>query len=546
MRMLFITNKLEFICLLGIIILVSLFSFILPITFSMMVEQVLPSQNKAQFYWLMNIILGLIVFRFVLNALQDYVFLTLRSRIEKSVSEQFLHKILTTVPPETLDRLGYQQVSSRLLIWLSNFQYCFSELVYFCGYALVVSTVVFVILFLIAPELAYVGLVFVGLHSLNFLLHAPLSTSVSGQYNERKAQSTQFLASALKAKHIINVFALHQVLAEQWRHLNQRLYQAQYVRELVSNGQAFWQTFLRYSQFICFVYIGMFAVAQSQLGVGELILSILLMGFAFQPIYRLNKVTKSFGEIRSQLIAITNIIDAQGEQAGDEMLAEVSHISISQLSLNYANQLILAPTSETFKRDQIYLIQGPSGAGKSSFLKLLCGATKPSSGVVYWNNKAVQELCLEQISAQLSWTGQHSAFTDATLLQNLTTFSPVPNLAYLMSLSKRLECDFIDEQQLQNHLLSAHIPFSGGQQQRLNILRGAYQGGSVRILDEPTANLDPDSAQHILDYLYASKEQYITFVVSHHKTTQAIADQVFKLEKGCLERIEKELQNVFV
>ena len=187
-------------------------------------------------------------------------------------------------------------------------------------------------------------------------------------------------------------------------------------------------------------------------------------------------------------------------------------------------------------------IMGPSGSGKSTLLHLLSGLDKPSSGSLTYDGKDIYSYSDKELSAfRRKRIG--FIFQQFNLLPVLTAKENIimpllldkqkPDEAYLKQLTELLG--------IQGRL--EHLPheLSGGQQQRVAIARALASEAPVILADEPTGNLDEDTAQDITDILKESahKMNKCVVVVTHSNELAKQADVVFRLKKGELQVLER-------
>lgn len=539
----FWSRKIEVSILFCFIFLVSVFSFLLPVSFSIIIEQVLPTQAEKHFYLLISGAFVLVILRLILNATQDYLFLFLRASIERIVSLEFLEKSISAFSTKKLERAGQASISNRLLIWLTNFQYFLSEFVYFCGYAIVVSVMVFIILYIVEPVYAYIGLVFLFLHWCNFSFHYPMSNRFSAKYNGKKGEITELLSSTFNAKRMVNIFQIEDPIERDLDDYLTLMHTNLHAREQVANSQELIQNVMRSLQFIVFVWVGVNGVLSGLNSIGELLLCILLIGLAYQPVYRLSKVTKALSETNTQMeqlkaVISSNEFSASGSETTTFTMHDVNAVKLLNINYQEGQQTIFKNLSYQFQKGKIYLIEGDSGQGKTTLLKFIAGLVPVANGQVLWDHTKIEEISNESRHNLLSWMTQASGFIEGSLQDNITLFSPTVKPDKLKSALKNAACDFTEQHASKDRLLeSAARHFSGGQAQRLNLAKTLYHGGTIRLLDEPTANLDQETESLILQAICDSRKDHINILTSHRKSLRQYADKILCLRNGQLQEV---------
>lgn len=165
----------------------------------------------------------------------------------------------------------------------------------------------------------------------------------------------------------------------------------------------------------------------------------------------------------------------------------------------------------------VYLI-GESGAGKSTLLKMMYGGLRPTSGQLEVQDMAIRGASERQIRELRQRTG--IIFQGNRLLKPRTVFENVAlplrvqgwNAERLLPRVKKV-LSFVG---LEDRLWSYPETLSGGEQQRVAIARAMLSNPTLILADEPTGNLDDDTARHVLDLLMALNKLGTTVIMATH------------------------------
>jgi len=170
------------------------------------------------------------------------------------------------------------------------------------------------------------------------------------------------------------------------------------------------------------------------------------------------------------------------------------------------------------KKGGFYYLTGESGAGKSSLLKMLYGAIRPSSGQLLIQGVDMRRASQGQIRGIRRQTG--IIFQDHKLLMRRSVFEnialPLRVQGWKSSrLSGRIRkvLGFVG---LQDRMWAYPEALSGGEQQRIAIARAMSANPPMILADEPTGNLDSETAGRILDYLQLLNRQGTTIIFATH------------------------------
>lgn len=193
---------------------------------------------------------------------------------------------------------------------------------------------------------------------------------------------------------------------------------------------------------------------------------------------------------------------------------------------------ILKNVNAEFEAGTIYAILGPSGCGKTTLLSLIGGLDSPSGGQILFEGQKIETIGL----------AAHRKNNVAFIFQNynlIDYLTPKENVALTnkqppMPVLKRV--GLTEEESCRNVM-----KLSGGQQQRVAIARALASGAKIILADEPTGNLDEDTAREIMEILKESAREMnrCIIIVTHSNKLARQADVVYHLKKGNLQVAEK-------
>ena len=187
---------------------------------------------------------------------------------------------------------------------------------------------------------------------------------------------------------------------------------------------------------------------------------------------------------------------------------------------------------------------GPSGSGKSTFLELMVRYNNVSRGDIYFDDFHVNELSGKQINALRQSIGY--VFQDFRLLPKLTVYQNVAFALEVIGKSKyRISTSVsqvLDLVGLEDRRDAYPHELSGGEQQRVAIARAVVNRPKLLLADEPTGNLDPSTADEIMDLLLGINRRGTTVVMSTHnaRAVNRARKRVLELRNGVLVRDEHE------
>ncbi len=191
-------------------------------------------------------------------------------------------------------------------------------------------------------------------------------------------------------------------------------------------------------------------------------------------------------------------------------------ITFNNVTKCYENLTILRHISFQINKGEMVFVTGPTGSGKTTLLKLIYLAEKPDEGEITVGNFKVTSLKQSQIPYLRRNIG--IIFQDFKLINSMTVFDNVA-----LSLRIRKEGDI--KNSVQEALKKVHLrhkandypkTLSGGEQQRVVIARAIVSRPELILADEPTANLDPNTATAIMQLINEINLQGTTTIIATH------------------------------
>ncbi|MDQ7050097.1 MAG: ABC transporter ATP-binding protein [Enterobacterales bacterium] len=198
----------------------------------------------------------------------------------------------------------------------------------------------------------------------------------------------------------------------------------------------------------------------------------------------------------------------------------------------------------SIKEGDFVAIMGPSGSGKTTLLNMLGGVDQPTSGEVEFDGKGIEKLSENQLA---KWRASNVGFIFQfyNLMPMLNAHRNV-ELPLLLTQLKSKERSQRVETALELVGLkdrAKHMPgeLSGGQQQRVAIARAVVSDPKLLLCDEPTGDLDRQTADEILEMLQLLNREFgkTIIMVTHDPSAAKFANRVLHLDKGKF--VEKEL-----
>jgi ATP-binding cassette subfamily B protein len=289
------------------------------------------------------------------------------------------------------------------------------------------------------------------------------------------------------------------------------------------------------------------------LGAGLIVFAGLLQQFSGQ-VANLSNLANNIQESLSGARRVFEVLDTPAEirsQSNAIRLPRVQGaVQFDRVSFGYApTDLVLNDVSFDVRPGQCIAILGATGSGKSTLMSLIPRFYDPLKGRVLIDGADARTLDVNELRRHVGIVFQDSFLFSNTLAANIAFGNP----------------DATDEQiERAARIASAHefitglsagygtilgeggADLSGGQRQRIAIARAILLEPSILLLDDPTAAIDPETEQEIMEAMNNAMRDRTTFVVAHRLSTLRRADRIMVLERGRIVQMgtHEELMNM--
>ncbi len=211
-------------------------------------------------------------------------------------------------------------------------------------------------------------------------------------------------------------------------------------------------------------------------------------------------------------------------------------LKLQNISKEYQGIKILENINFEIKKGESVAVVGASGTGKTTLLNIASLLDLPSSGdIYYFGNKVLQKDYTLFRKKYISFVyQQHNLMPEFTMLENIKLISKLKGYDNIDLIKTLLE-----QVGLLEHAQKKPAELSGGQKQRASIIRAIASKPQILFADEPTGNLDPESANIASDLLInlAHTQNIAVFLITHNIDIAKKCNHVFKVENKNLIQI---------
>jgi len=274
-------------------------------------------------------------------------------------------------------------------------------------------------------------------------------------------------------------------------------------------------------------------------GTMELLYCIMMMIASF-VIYDSLDVMSSFSAVMRNIriftakvkeVMSTPVMDIDGE----DIKPSKCDIELSHVSFSYDKRKIIDDVSLVIPEKTTTAFVGPSGGGKTTICHLMARFWDTDEGEVLLGGRNVKEYSFDSLMKNFSFVFQNVYLFEDTVANNIRFGRPNASMEEVIEVAKKAGChEFVSA--LPNGydtiIGEGGASLSGGEKQRISIARAIMKDAPIIILDEATANVDPENEAELTKAIEALTEEKTIIMIAHRLKTVRNADRIYVLNDG--------------
>jgi len=225
----------------------------------------------------------------------------------------------------------------------------------------------------------------------------------------------------------------------------------------------------------------------------------------------------------------------QMDISGRDIQPEHFDISAENIGFSYDQRKIIDDVTLKIPEHTTTAIVGPSGGGKTTLTSLLSRFWDVDEGRVMLDGKDVREYSMDALMKNYSFVFQRVYLFADTIANNIRFGQPDAPMEKVIDAAKKACChDFIMElpEEYETVIGEGGASLSGGEKQRISIARAIMKDSPVIVLDEATANVDPENEADLIEAIDALTKEKTIIMIAHRLKTVRNADQIVVIENG--------------
>ncbi len=221
--------------------------------------------------------------------------------------------------------------------------------------------------------------------------------------------------------------------------------------------------------------------------------------------------------------------------SGAELTPEHRDLHAENIRFSYGEKQIINGITLTIPEKTTAAIVGPSGGGKTTLCHLLSRFWDVNGGRVTLGGRDVREYSMDSLMKNFSFVFQNVYLFHDTIANNIRFGQPEAPMERVIQAAKKARChDFIMKlpQGYETVIGEAGGTLSGGERQRLSIARAIMKDAPIIILDEATANVDPENEKELMEAIDELTREKTVIMIAHRLKTVRHADQILVIDQG--------------
>ena len=515
-----------------LVFLVSSFQPLRPYLYRYIIDHPLSERNYLAFWLWGGILIGLTLLHALFQRFQNLATQRLAWSLIHDLRVRLFEKILRLQVP-VLTRYSSGILFTRLMTDTQTLQSTLSETLLVIGSELLQLFILLVLMFVVDPFLALVTL---------FTLPLGLATS---SYFSRKIRESftrvrryiglmnAYLQELLRTRELAWALAIEDNLLRRFHRLNRQFYKS--YRRTIGYFSFFFPAMdlVTIVGLIVVLGAGSYRLFMGETTIGTLIAFSLYLQIFFRPFRILADQVNSLQMGLVSADRIFRLLDhpAQEKAGGQTPAVPPPHALVAR-QVSFAYQ-VGEPVLENFSLQahpgEVVALSAPTGSGKSTFFYLIMGYYEPQAGEIRLGDLSISDWDKGVLRRHIAYIPQEPVLFEGTLRENLTLYEPFSDEDIWIAAEKIGIASYISEWPLDMSIAPHGQNLSAGERQLVALWRAALRRPVLWLLDEPTAQIDPQTEALLYQSLRRLSEGAIVLLIAHRPQAHAYCDRVVSL-----------------
>ena len=352
------------------------------------------------------------------------------------------------------------------------------------------------------------------------LIEKPLQNAQTA-YLKAVEENLSMVNDWLSGFEVIKNYSIEHRIMEKFRAVNNSTMDKLLLDTQLGNISRLLTTLISYISYFVVLSCAAWLVVAGKFTAGDFFVAIGMIDQLSYPLISLAGIIRQLIAVKPACAAMEKFLTVPENKMDEQPAQKLNRVmEFKDTSFSYDGiRSILDHFNLTISKGKRYLLKGPSGCGKTTVINLLLKYFEPTAGQIEFDGIPLTEL--SSTYGIITVVRQEATLFRDTLRNNLTLYRDMPEDAIIAALVSVGLRRFANSQALDSIITEGGANFSGGEKKRLCLARALLRDTDVLILDEPLANLDPETIQRIEDLLLSIEDKTL-LVVSHQFTEEKL------------------------
>lgn len=270
----------------------------------------------------------------------------------------------------------------------------------------------------------------------------------------------------------------------------------------------------------------------------ETFLAVIVLSFGvMQPLITAFSYTDDIVQVKAIVGEVAEVLsgeDMQRPESAEKLTAD-NAIQLKDVRFAYHDKEVLHGIDLHIAPGTVNALVGPSGSGKSTIARLIASLWDVKDGAIELGGVDIRTLPLAECTKRIAYVSQDNYLFDLSVMGNIRMGRKGVTNAEVIDAAKKCGChEFIMglENGYQTVCGASGGHLSGGERQRISIARAIMKDTPVIILDEATANVDPENEKELMEAVAELTHDKTVIMIAHRLKTVRHADQIFVVDHG--------------
>ena len=270
----------------------------------------------------------------------------------------------------------------------------------------------------------------------------------------------------------------------------------------------------------------------------ETFLAVIVLSFGvMQPLITAFSYTDDIAQVTTIVGEVAEVLSGEDMQRPEraEKLPADNSIELKDVRFAYHDKEVLHGINLNIAPGTVNALVGPSGSGKSTIARLIASLWDVKDGAIELGGVDIRTLPLAECTKRIAYVSQDNYLFDLSVIDNIRMGRKGATDAEVIDAAKKCGChEFIMglENGYQTVCGASGGHLSGGERQRISIARAVLKDAPIVILDEATANVDPENEKELMEAVAELTHDKTVIMIAHRLKTVRHADQIVVVDHG--------------